>query len=76
MGLRLFQERLLLILSGNITTDTREYAPNDVHTYNQAVEDLHNTSAWGGSANPNDIYTRTFLKLREISLTYTVPENS
>jgi hypothetical protein len=37
------------------------------------VTDFHNTSAWGGSANPNDVYERTFMKLREISLTYQVP---
>ncbi|MBN1987174.1 MAG: SusC/RagA family TonB-linked outer membrane protein [Prolixibacteraceae bacterium] len=61
---------------GNITSDTRQYAPNDVpSTYKQAALDLHNTSAWGGNANPNDIYARTFLKLRELSLTYTIPAN-
>jgi TonB-linked SusC/RagA family outer membrane protein len=60
--------------NGNILTDTREYAPNEVATtYKQAVQDLHSTSAWGGSGNPNDVYARTFLKLRELSLTYTVP---
>ncbi len=59
---------------GNITSDTREYAPNDVYsTYKQAVADFHNTSAWGGSANPNDVYERTFMKLRELSLTYQLP---
>ena len=41
---------------GNITSDTREYVPNDVtYTYKQAVIDLHSSSAWGGSANPNDV---------------------
>lgn len=59
---------------GNITSDTREYAPNDIYTtYKQAVTDFHNTSAWGGSANPNDVYERTFMKLRELSVTYQVP---
>ncbi|MCY1719124.1 SusC/RagA family TonB-linked outer membrane protein [Prolixibacteraceae bacterium Z1-6] len=62
--------------NGNITSDTREYAPNDVaSTYKQAAQDLHNTSAWGGSPNPNDVYSRTFLKLRELSLTYTIPNS-
>jgi hypothetical protein len=62
--------------NGNITSDTREYAPNNVYyTYKQAVIDLHSTSAWGGSPNPNDVYERTFLKLREVSLTYNVPDN-
>jgi len=61
--------------NGNILTDNRQYAVNDsTETYKQAVQDFHNSSAWGGSANPNDIYARTFLKLREVSLTYTVPD--
>lgn len=61
-------------VSGNILTDDREYAPNDVPVYYQdAVRRLHASSVWGGTPTPNDIYERTFLKLREISLTYTVP---
>ncbi len=59
---------------GNITGDTRVYAPNDVNTtYRQYTIDLHNSSAWGGNGSPADTYSKTFLKLREISLTYTVP---
>lgn len=59
---------------GNVTSDTRVYAPNDVPTtYKQYVIDLHNSSAWGGNGSPADTYSKTFLKLREISLTYTVP---
>jgi len=62
--------------NGNITSDTREFTSNTVaSTYKQAAQDLHSTSAWGGSANPNDIYARTFLKLRELSLTYNIPGN-
>ena len=61
---------------GNITADTRVYAPNDVYTsYRQYTIDLHNSSAWGGNGSPADNYSKTFLKLREISLTYTVPNN-
>jgi hypothetical protein len=63
-------------VSGNILTDTREFAPNDVAVYYQdAVKRLHASSVWGGTPTPYDIYERTFLKLREISLTYTVPGN-
>lgn len=59
---------------GNITGDTRVYAPNDVYTsYKQYAIDLHNSSAWGGNGSPADTYAKTFLKLREISLTYTIP---
>ena len=59
---------------GNITSDTRVYAANDVYsTYRQAAIDLHNSSAWGGNGSPADTYAKTFLKLREISLTYNLP---
>ena len=59
---------------GNITSDTRTYAPNDVYTtYKQYVIDLHNSSAWGGNGSPADTYSKTFFKLREISLTYDIP---
>ncbi len=59
---------------GNILTDTRVFAPNDVaSTYKQAMLDLHAGSAWGGTGTTFDAYSKTFLKLREISLTYTVP---
>lgn len=59
---------------GNITSDTRVFAPNDIpSTYEQYITDLHSSSAWGGAGSPADTYSKTFLKLREISLTYTVP---
>lgn len=59
---------------GNITSDTRTYAPNDVATtYKQYAIDLHNSSAWGGNGSPADTYSKTFFKLREISFTYAVP---
>ena len=55
-------------------TDTRVFAPNDVPTtYKQAVLDLHSSSAWGGAEERADAYSKTFLKLRELSITYSVP---
>jgi TonB-linked SusC/RagA family outer membrane protein len=60
---------------GNITSDTRQYATNDIaSTYKQYIIDLHNSSAWGGNGSRADTYSKTFVKLREISLTYTIPE--
>ncbi len=60
---------------GNITNDTRVYGPNDVYTsYKQYIIDLHSSSAWGGNGSPADTYSKTFIKLREISLTYLVPD--
>ena len=61
-------------VNGNILTDTRKFATNDVKTtYKQYVTDLHNSSAWGGNGSKADTYSRTFFKLREISLSYNVP---
>ncbi|HXD78616.1 MAG TPA: SusC/RagA family TonB-linked outer membrane protein [Puia sp.] len=59
---------------GNITSDTRKFAANDVYTtYQQYVIDLHNSSAWGGNGSSADTYSKTFFKLREVSLTYDLP---
>lgn len=59
---------------GNITNDTRVFAPNDIKTtYRQYAIDLHNSSAWGGNGSPADTYSKTFFKLREISLSYNIP---
>jgi len=59
---------------GNITSDTRTYAPNDVKTtYKQYAIDLHNSSAWGGNGSPADTYAKTFFKLREMSVTWNIP---
>ncbi|MGB5027417.1 MAG: SusC/RagA family TonB-linked outer membrane protein, partial [Chitinophagaceae bacterium] len=60
--------------NGNILTDTRVFAPNNIKTtYKQYMIDLHNSSAWGGNGSKADTYSRTFFKLREISLSYNVP---
>jgi hypothetical protein len=59
---------------GNILTDTRKFTANDVKTtYKNYMFDLHNSSAWGGNGSKADTYSRTFWKLREISLTYQLP---
>ncbi|MDD3542794.1 MAG: SusC/RagA family TonB-linked outer membrane protein [Petrimonas sp.] len=59
---------------GNITSDNRTYAPNDVAvTYQTYINNLHRGTAWGGSPSTLDAYSTTFFKLREISLTYNLP---
>lgn len=59
---------------GNITNDTREYAPNDIAaTYKSYLEALHKGTAWGGSPSTVDAYSTTFFKIREVSLTYQLP---
>jgi len=60
---------------GNITSDTRVYAPNDVAvTYEAYINDVHAGTAWGGSPSPLEAYSTTFFKIREISLTYDLPK--
>ena len=61
---------------GNITSDTRTYEPNDVPvTYKAYVQAMHKGTAWGGAASPVDVYSTTFLKLREVAITYNFPEH-
>ena len=61
---------------GNITSDTRVFAPNDIATtYETYINALHKGTAWGGAASPADVYSTTFLKIREMSLTYTLPKS-
>ena len=63
---------------GNIIpgSDTRVFAKNDIATtYENYMGSLHRGTAWGGYASSVDIYSGTFLKLREISLTYNVPKS-
>lgn len=61
---------------GNITSDSRVFAANDKPiSYKQYILDLHSSSAWGGNGSPADTYSKTFLKFREISLTYQIPSS-
>lgn len=60
---------------GNITSDDRKYAPNDIPvTYKSYITAMHKGTAWGGAASPLDVYSTTFLKLREVSITYYFPQ--
>lgn len=59
---------------GNIHNDTRVYAKNDVTTsYQDYINRIHSTSAWGGGVTPFDAYAKTYFKFRELSLTYNLP---
>lgn len=59
---------------GNITSDNRVFAPNDVKTtYKSYIEAYHKGTAWGGSPSVADLYDATFFKIREVSLTYNFP---
>ncbi len=61
---------------GNITNDTREFVPNDVPvTYDQYIKKLHSNNAWNEELSSMDLYSTTFIKIRELSLTYLLPYN-
>jgi len=61
---------------GNITSDTRTYGPNEVAvTYENYIKRIHKGTAWGGVPSIYDLYSTTFFKLREVSLTYDLPSN-
>jgi len=55
---------------GNILKDTRTYAPNTTPV--NYISFMQSTS--GGMSNNYFYYSGTYLKLREVSLTYTFPE--
>lgn len=61
---------------GNITSDTRVFATNDVAvTYENYINNYHSGTAWGGSPSPADAYSATFFKIREMSFTYNFPRS-
>jgi len=37
------------------------------------MRSFHGSSAWGGNGTRSDVYSKTFFKLRELSLTYNIP---
>lgn len=57
---------------GRITSDTRVYAPNDVPvSYESYMKDNYHRGAWSWCSQ--DILEETFIKLREVSLSYVIP---
>ena len=61
---------------GNITSDTRVFAQNDVKvTYQNYINNLYKGTAWGGAPSPLETYSTTFFKIREMSITYSLPKS-
>ncbi len=59
---------------GNMISDTREFAPNDVPVSYQSYVLAYNENPWDHSARQN-IKDASFLKLREVGLNYNVPKH-
>ena len=58
---------------GNIISDTRVFAPNDVAVSYQSF--IQTYEPWSGSAAFQNYRSTTFFKIRELSLTYGVPKS-
>lgn len=57
---------------GNIVNDTRVFAPNDVAVSYQSF--IQTYEPWCGNAAFQNYRSTTFFKIRELSLTYTLPK--
>ncbi|MBE0679572.1 MAG: SusC/RagA family TonB-linked outer membrane protein [Bacteroidales bacterium] len=74
-GVKIVEGTVTYDTYGNITSDTRVFAVNDVATtYKSYIEAYHKGTAWGGSPSPVDLYDATFFKIREVALTYKLPK--
>lgn len=70
-GVKVVSGSVAFDVNGEVLSDNRVFAPNDVKTtYKAYLEAIHKGTAWGGSPSPADLYSTTFFKLREAYLTY------
>ncbi|MDR0976609.1 MAG: SusC/RagA family TonB-linked outer membrane protein, partial [Prevotellaceae bacterium] len=58
---------------GNILEDTRQFAPNDVAVSYEAYTKTY--QPWNGTQTSQNIHDLTFLKLRELSIGYQLPQS-
>ncbi|SMO52410.1 TonB-linked outer membrane protein, SusC/RagA family [Saccharicrinis carchari] len=56
---------------GNITSDTREFAPNQTKV--NYITYMKTANPYIGSPTSQNLFDKTFVKLRELSLTYNLP---
>lgn len=73
-GVKVVSGAITYDANNHVASDTRVFAPNDVYTtYKSYLEGLHKGTAWGGSPSPADLYSTSFMKLRELAITYRLP---
>ena len=61
--------------NGNITRDNRVFAPNDIQVSYQDYMINTNPYAEGGSKRIQNYFDQTFIKLRDLSITYALPKD-
>ena len=72
-GVKVVSGRVEYDSDGNITFDDRVFAPNDVAvSYEQYIREYH-CNAYTG--RPQNYFKQTFIKLRDLSLTYQMPRS-
>lgn len=75
-GVKVVSGSIVYDANYKVVSDTRVFAPNDVYTtYKSYIEAQHKGTAWGGSPSPVDLYSTTFMKLREVSVSYALPQD-
>lgn len=71
-GVKVVSGEVKYDVDGTVLSDTRQFAPNDVAvSYQSFITKYHSNSYWG---EPHNYKNTTFLKLRELSLTYDFPQ--
>lgn len=71
-GVKVVSGEVSFDTQGNVISDSRVYAPNDVQvSYESYMKDNYARGPWSWTSQ--DILDETFLKLREVSLSYQVP---
>lgn len=74
-GVKVVSGSIVYDANYKVVSDTRVFAPNDVYTtYKSYIEAQHKGTAWGGAPSPVDLYSTTFMKLRELSVSYALPQ--
>lgn len=71
-GVRVVSGKVQYDADGNITSDNRVFAPNDVPvSYEEYIRNYHSNAY---TAKPQNYFNQTFIKLRDLSLTYQMPK--
>lgn len=73
-GVKIVSGEVKYDTDGNIISDTRVFAPNDVPVSYQSF--IQTYQPWCGNGVFQNYRSMTFLKIRELSLTYGVPKSA
>ena len=72
-GVKVVSGKVEYDTTGKIVSDTRVFAPNDTQVSYESY--IKNYNPWSGGKVYQNVHDCTFLKLRELSLLYTMPKS-